>query len=79
MPTLTGKKSKKLAERVKLGDSLAWRAYMAKAAKSEEEKLKRDCVISVILTIICTIAAAALIIYIGKSMEEAIWLAKQVL
>lgn len=52
---------------------------MAKAAKSEEEILKRDCAISVILTIICTIAAAALIIYIGKSMEEAIWLAKQVL
>ena len=35
--------------------------------------------ISIILTIICTLLAAALIIYIGKSMEEAIWLAKQVL
>lgn len=52
---------------------------MTKAAKSEEEILKRDCAISVILTIICMIAAAILIIYIGKSMEEAICLAKQVL
>ena len=52
---------------------------MGKATRTEEEQLKRDCVICVILTIVCTIAAAALIIYIGKSMEEAIWLAKQVL